>query len=92
MKSKVHVIWVTNDQFNRLTVGFADSEDRIKESASRYYRPGEKSAERLQRILNRSGEVPFLCLHDSGPSVTYYLPRRPRNPAPAPKRALALVA
>jgi len=92
MRSKFHVIWITNDENNKLIVGFSESEDRIKETASRYRRPKTHSARRLRNILNQSREVPFLVLHATGPSVTYYIARRPNKPAPAPKPALALVA
>jgi hypothetical protein len=92
MRGKFHVIWITNDDNNKLIVGFSESEDQIKETASRYRRPKTHSAIRLRNILNQSREVPFLVLHATGPSVTYYLPRRPRNPAPAHSQRLAIAA
>ena len=79
MRSKFHVIWITNDDNNKLIVGFGESEDKIKETASRYRHPKTHSARRLRNILNQSREVPFLVLHQTGPSVTYYITRSPRK-------------
>ena len=92
MRSQYHRIWLANDNNGVLAVGFAESDDRIKDSASRYYHSKPQSSRRLSRILNLSNETPFIFLHPTGPVVTYYIKRRRRKPAPGPKPALALVA
>lgn len=91
MRSKYHRIWLANNN-GVLAVGFAESDDKIKDSVSRYHHPNQKSARRLSRILNLSNETPFIFLHPTGPVITYYIKRRRKKPAPAPKPALALVA